>query len=376
MTGNSAQALAEHEQNTRQILLVDDNADDREHIAHLIWSAYSGPDFDALVKDVATGPEAFDHFQTHDIDCVILDFRLGREDGLTILSDLKEMAPYCPVIILTGQGNERLAAKSIREGAADYLIKQKLTQDNLASAIESAISHAALEAKMSIKETEREQFLNILVHDLRAPLRNISLLGELAIEEAESGDFSELKATLTRQTNVANRAAKLITALEEYALLDRSVNMSPVSLTDIAKDACDNLAATISERRAVVDINELPTVVGHEPQLVQLFQNLIQNGLKYNDSEIPWIGIDGDCDHKEDIIFTIKDNGIGIPKKHLSTIFAPLKRLWGNGRYEGTGLGLALCQKIVDRHGGAIWCTSSESEGSEFHVLLPAISES
>jgi len=113
--------LAGIEKTFRRVLLVEDNDDDREHIAYMIRGGFG----DADVKAVATGTEALDHFQSHDVDCVILDYRLEAEDGLTILAEMKSRKPYCPVIMLTGQGNEEVAAKSIKVGAADYLIKQR-----------------------------------------------------------------------------------------------------------------------------------------------------------------------------------------------------------------------------------------------------------
>jgi len=353
--------------NLRQVLLVEDNEDDREHIAYMIQNADSG-----VVKAVATGTEALDHFNTHHVDCVILDYRLEYEDGLAILAKIKEIEPYCPVIILSGQGNERLAAQSIKEGAADYLIKQRLTETQLESAIDSAMSRSALEAKVAEQEKERQQFLSMLVHDLRSPLQQVFQLGTLTIGELEHENLVNIKSGIRRQVNIANKAANLVVALEEYALLDREISLSPISLTDIANAACSELGNLIAERNAVIDIKELPNVNGNEPQLIQLFRHLIQNGLEYNESETPWVGIKLESEGEEHVTFTVNDNGTGIPTDQLSTIFAPLQRLSGDSH----GIGLALCQKIADCHDGKIWCTSIEGEGSQFHIRLPAMSAS
>ncbi|MFK7890486.1 MAG: ATP-binding protein [Granulosicoccus sp.] len=353
---------------TMCVLLVEDNDDDRAHIVQMIHCVSPG----VLLKDVATGSEAIDYFRSNDVDCVILDYRLECEDGLTILAEMKSTRPFCPVIMLTGQGNEEIAANSIKVGAADYLIKQRLTEPYLMSAIKNAISRSALEAKVADQEAERKQFLNILVHDLRAPLRNISHLGSIAVEEAENGNFSGLTDVLSSQKTLAKRATALINSLEDYTLLDRKISSRMVSLTDVVKAACDNLATVIADRHAIIDTEELPMINGHEPLLIQLLQNLIHNGLKYNESQIPRIAIGSTSRSKGNIVLTVKDNGLGIPEKHFSRIFAPLERLWGYSQYEGSGLGLALCQKIAERHGGKIWCTSIEGEGSQFHVRLPA----
>lgn len=353
----------------KQVLLVEDNDDDRHHIADMISAANGGVN----VMAVATGTEALTVFAAHEVDCVILDYRLEAEDGLTILNEMKKLVPFCPVIMLTGQGNEEVAAQSIKVGAADYLVKQRLTETYLRTAIENAISRAALEARVAEQEEQRRQFLNILVHDLRAPLRNVRALGQMVSEEADAGDYDGMKGLLASQNNVARRADDLIGTLEIYALLDGDVRFVPVPLKDVAEAAKDNLAIVLADRDAKVDIGELPLVSGHEAQLTQLLQNLIQNGLKYNESEHPEIVVETDSDNETErsVIITVSDNGIGIPEKYLETIFAPLKRLWGNSKYEGTGLGLAICQKIVERHGGRIWCTSTVDEGSQFHIKLP-----
>lgn len=365
--GENDPELIRVESKARRILLVEDSEDDRAHIVHMIQCAFGG----TAVKDVATGTEAIDYFRTNVVDCVILDYRLEVEDGLTILGEMKSSRSNCPVIMLTGQGDQEIAVKSIKAGAADYLIKQRLTETYLMLAIEKAISRSVLEAKVADQEAERKQFLNILVHDMRAPLRNISLLGRIALEESENGDVSKLRGVIDAQRILANRATALINTLEDYALLDRKISFHTVSLVDIVKAACDNLAAAIADRHAIIDIEELPMIDGHEPMLIQLLQNLIHNGLKYNESQNPRIGIESESTSDENIVFTVKDNGIGIPEECFAKIFSPLERLWGHDRYEGTGLGLALCQKIVQRHGGKIWCTSIEGEGSQFHVRLP-----
>lgn len=347
----------------RQVLLIEDNADDRDMIADMIRDIQGR----VKVHAVGTGDDALAFFKKRDVDCTILDYRLDAEDGLTVLTKIKDIDPFHPVIMLTGQGNEDVAATSIKAGASDYLIKQRLTRPYLKTAIENAMSRTFLEAKVADQEEERRRFLNVLVHDLRAPLRNVRALGESASKEAISGNVTQLESLLATQDAVTRRAAELVDALEIYALLDGKVTFRPVSLDQAALAAKENLAVVIAESNATVDIQELPVIEGHLPQLTQMFQNLIENAIKYNNADRPNVLITSDAsDH-----FIVRDNGIGISPRHFEVIFAPLKRLWSNGSYEGTGLGLATCKKIVERHGGEIWCTSKEGEGSDFHICIP-----
>ena len=350
----------------KTILLVEDNVDDRMYIAEMIRDASASTD----VHAVGTGEEAMEFFQHHKPHCSIVDYRLEAEDGLTILKEMKSLSPYHPVIMMTGQGNEQLAATSIKEGATDYLIKQNLTEAFLKTIIDNAIRRSSLEERVAEQEDDRRKFLSILVHDLRAPLRNIELLSDVAIQDASSGDLDALAEILERQSSLARRANNLISTLETYALLDGSVLFSDVSLNKSIEAAKENLDGYIHEQQALVVIGQLPVVTGHHVQLTQLFQNLIQNGLKYNESTQPTVTIE----QVDSITVVVSDNGIGVPEKHRSTIFEPLNRLWSADEYEGSGIGLATCKKIVARHQGEIWCTSKEGGGSNFYVRLQAVS--
>lgn len=221
------------------------------------------------------------------------------------------------------------------------------------------------------QEEERKRFLSTLVHDLRAPLRRVNQLGAWALEEYENGNLDDAKDMLSQQTNTTRRANELITALEAFALLEQGVALAPVSLASAAEQAADNLASLVSERNAQVSIEALSDVLGIEPRLVQLFQNLIQNGLKYNENEAPTVNIRTETATTGFVGVVVEDNGIGIEQKYLESIFTTLKRLWTADKYEGTGLGLATCQKTVKHHRGKIWCTSTAGQGTSFHIVIP-----
>jgi len=356
------QSLTRAYDRPKRIILVEDSDEDREFIEEMILAIVDG----AVVVAVPTGVEALAEFETNGADCVILDYRLETEDGLDILDALKERAPFTPVIMMTGQGNEEIAARSIKVGASDYLVKQRLSRTYLRTAIDNAISRSALEAKVAEQEAQQRIFLRTLVHDLHAPLRNMRFLGEIAAEEADLGNVKKMKEALISQKAVANRASDLISTLEAYAMLDGDLNFRAISLTVAAKAARDNLSEQIAEAHAEVFIRELPSIQGDMPQLVQLFQNLISNGLKYNKSERPKVTIE--CNASDESIISVTDNGLGIPQMHFETIFKPLRRLWSPQEFEGSGIGLAICKKVVQRHDGRIWLTSEEGKGSTFYI--------
>lgn len=353
------------------LLLVEDNQDDRDHIVDLA----RGIAPECSIVAVQNGTDAVDHCRAVNVDCVVLDYRLEAEDGLTVLGQLKRLNTFTPIIMLTGQGNEEVAARSIKVGASDYLVKDRLTGAQLLAALEQAIRRAELEKQIADQEEERRQFISTLAHDLKAPMNNIVQLGNYATTEAKAGNIEKMAELLAWQGDVSKRARDLIHTLEIYSLLDGSVPFAPVNLRDAARAAQNHLTEDIERLNATVTIGNLPTVSGHEPQLVQLFQNLIQNGLKYNRSPEPQINVElADPLAGPDeltVSLCVSDNGIGMEPRYLTSIFMPLMRLWTPSDYEGTGLGLAICKKIVERHFGTITCTSTPTVGSKFHISLP-----
>lgn len=164
----------------------------------------------------------------------------------------------------------------------------------------------------------------------------------------------------------------MLDALHRHATVDEPIEMAQVDMNQVVDDVALSLALQIQERGAVVTHDNLPLVTGNGPQLMQLLQNLIGNGIKFSRSTVPSVHVsalrrDSDC-----WLFQVQDNGIGIPGKDLDFIFEPFKRLESAVDYEGTGLGLATCKKIAEQNSGKIWCESTLGKGSSFFFTLPA----
>jgi light-regulated signal transduction histidine kinase (bacteriophytochrome) len=144
----------------------------------------------------------------------------------------------------------------------------------------------------------------------------------------------------------------------------------PVSIREVIEIVKKNLATTIEETQAEISMSPLPVVRGDSVPLVHLFQNLLSNALKYRSERTPRIGIAA-CKDGDHWRFTVEDNGIGIPKEFQTQVFGMFKRLHDRREYPGTGIGLAICQKIVEKHGGQIWVESELGRGSIFSFTLP-----
>ena len=170
----------------------------------------------------------------------------------------------------------------------------------------------------------------------------------------------------------ANRMQTLINDLLAYSRVGtRGRELVPTNTEDAFEAACANLRRAIEESGATVTSDELPTVMGDETQLVQLFQNLIANAIKFRREGVRVrVEVGTERRSEEEWLFSVRDNGIGIESQYAERIFRIFQRLHGKGEYTGTGIGLAVCKKIVERHGGTIWAESSPGEGATFYFTL------
>ena len=171
--------------------------------------------------------------------------------------------------------------------------------------------------------------------------------------------------------NGGQRMENMLTGLLEYSRVKtRAKGFASVSMQTVLKDAIDNLHTTIAESRAAVTCDELPAVRGDVSQLTQLFQNLIQNAIKFRTDKRPEIHIG--CKRQENAwLFSVRDNGIGIDPRFHDHIFTIFHKVHPKDERAGEGVGLAVCRRIVERHSGKIWVESEEGKGSTFYFTIP-----
>lgn len=220
------------------------------------------------------------------------------------------------------------------------------------------------------KNHDLKQFTRALAHDLAAPLRGITGLSDLLADECGDQLTDAGKEYVELIQGSAGRMQEMIDGLLHYAKLEQqSALLEDVDCSQIFESACRNLSAAISESGAEVTSDPLPSIRGYEIHLMQLFQNLIGNGIKFRGEEAPRVHvsvepIDGGWH------FQVRDNGIGISEKNLEKVFGVFQRLHSEEKFPGTGIGLAACKTIVERHGGQIWVESELGDGSVFHFTL------
>ena len=236
--------------------------------------------------------------------------------------------------------------------------------------VEKALEQSKLELERS--NTELERFASIASHDLREPLRVIAGFARLLAKRYEGQLGLEADEYITYILDGTNRLQRLIDDLLTYSRVGtRGKEFETTDCNVILDTAISNLAMAIDESDASITYDPLPKVQGDGVQLEQLFQNLISNAIKFRGEDRPRVHI-GVQREEEQWVFAVKDNGIGIEPQFADRIFEIFQRLHTQQEYPGTGIGLAICQRIVERHGGRIWFESDQGVGSTFYFTIPA----
>jgi len=221
---------------------------------------------------------------------------------------------------------------------------------------------------------ELSRFAYAASHDLREPLRNITNFTQLLQKELQSTPKKEVLQFMDIiHKNTAQMNNLIIDTLAFTKLSNNAIKKTAVNINDTIKNIKSSIADTLKKRQAIIDIRQpLPTVYANEGLLFSVFKNLIENGITYNESGAPVICINYTA-RGQAYIFSINDNGIGIPKEYQETIFKMFKRLQNKEKYEGTGMGLANCKKIINKLGGKIWVESDGTNGATFFFTLPMV---
>jgi signal transduction histidine kinase len=216
-----------------------------------------------------------------------------------------------------------------------------------------------------------QQFAYVASHDLQEPLRAVAGFLTLIVSKNKGRLDEETESWINHAVEGAQRMRTLINDLLSFARVESQGK--PLVKTDCnaaLQRAQKNLSVLLKESDLVLEAEKLPVVTGDEGQLAQLFQNLLSNAVKFRSAAPPRVVI-GVSERQKEWLFTVQDNGIGFDEEHAKRIFVIFQRLHGRDEYKGTGIGLALCKKIVERHGGRIWAQSQPGKGSTFSFTIP-----
>ncbi|MGC8494552.1 MAG: ATP-binding protein [Syntrophobacteraceae bacterium] len=227
-------------------------------------------------------------------------------------------------------------------------------------------------ARLEVINQELEDFAFIASHDLQEPLRKIQTFCDLTMKKCGPLMDSAGKQYLDTVIDSAGRMRRLLRDLLRFSRVANGPEaVQRVDLCELARAAADIFAQTLEQTGGKIEIQNMPAIEADATLMLQLFQNLIDNALKYHGEANPRIRFSGDLDRQGTCEIVVEDNGIGFDRDHAERIFKPFQRLHKPGEYEGTGMGLAICRKIAERHGGSIIAESEPGRGARFIIRLP-----
>ena len=355
-----------------RVLLVEDNAADGE----LMLDALRKSGFDTEFEVVQTAAEFADRIRRNKYEIILADYRLPGWNGMETVAVLQQEGLDIPVVLVSGALGELNAVECIKQGAADYVLKDHLAR--LPQSVRRAIEEKELreENRRTHEELTRsnrdlEQFAYVASHDLQEPLRMVATYTQLLAERYQGKLDENADKYIHYAVDGALRMQTLVKDLLAFSRVGRLLQTpQAVDCKVVLQSVMANLQATIQESGARISYGALPVIVADRSELVQLFQNLIGNAIKFRSVKTPEVRITAQKKKKE-WWFSVADNGIGIAPQHVDDVFVIFKRLHTREEYPGSGIGLAICKKIVEHNQGRIWVESQPRQGSTFRFTWP-----
>jgi light-regulated signal transduction histidine kinase (bacteriophytochrome) len=331
-----------------------------------------------VTGDVAQTVEEFTEMvRKNSYDVILADYKLPGWNGMESVAILRKEGLDVPVILVSGALGEQTAVECIKQGAADYILKDNLAR--LPGSIRRAMretklrqDHRQSQDDLARSNRDLEQFAYVASHDLQEPLRMVATYTQLLAERYRGKLDSDADKYIHYAVDGALRMQKLVQDLLAFSRVGRpGMALENTDCNVALQVALSNLEAAIQDSGAIVEHIQLPVLVADSSQLVQLLQNLIGNAIKFRGPERPLIRVSAELMGKE-WVFSVADNGIGIAAEHTENVFVVFRRLHTRAEYPGNGIGLSICKKIVEQHGGHIWVESEVGHGSTFRFALPS----
>jgi signal transduction histidine kinase len=316
-------------------------------------------------------------------DVVLADYNLPQWKGIEALDTLRRDGLDIPLILVSGALGDVTAVECIKRGATDYVLKDGLAR--LPEAVRRALREKqALDLRRLAEEdlarkvvelarsnAELEQFAYIASHDLQEPLRMVAAYTQLLAERYRGKLDENADKFIAYACEGALRMQTLVHDLLAFSRVGRNCSAcAPVDCNAVLQDVLHTLGPALAETGAIVSHDALPVVWADRSQMLQVFQNLIGNAIKFRGTETPAISVRAEKSG-EHWSFSVTDNGIGIAPQGRESIFVVFQRLHTRSEYPGNGIGLAICKKIIEHCGGKIWVEAQSGHGSIFKFTLP-----
>ena len=362
-----------------KFLIVDDSEQSREILCRLLERQGHS------CVTASSGKEALELVEDHQFDMVLLDLMMPGMNGLEALHAVKSNPKFenLAVVMLSAFDEVDEIGQSLEAGAEDYLLKpfNRIVLNARLHAILERNRLRNLERKRTLElevadselrrsNEELRRFASVVSHDLQEPLRMVTSYMQLLKRDLGESLTEDQAEYLNFAIDGGRRMSELIQDLLSYSRVSAVEPVrEPVDFNEIVKDVQVHLRASIEESGARVVASELPEMIADGSQIRQLFQNLVSNAIKYRSDKPPEITISAKSEDGE-WLFSVEDNGLGVDPENRQRIFEMFSRIHDRS-VPGTGIGLAICQRVVERLGGRIWVESTPGHGSTFYFTIP-----
>ncbi|MCU7937244.1 MAG: response regulator [Candidatus Thiodiazotropha sp. (ex Dulcina madagascariensis)] len=368
------------------VLVVDDNSANLRLLTDLLkGQGYS-------VRASLSGPQAFRSVAARLPDLILLDVKMPEMDGIEVCERLKADASTqdIPVIFISALSDTKEKLRGFAAGGVDYVPKPFAPEEVLARVqthlalrslqlqLEQRVAERtseleAMSKQLKLSNEELQAFAYGVSHDLQEPLRMVSRYLQLLRQRYQGKLDQDADEFIGFAVDGAERMSAMIDGLLAYSRLEtQGQSFAETDIGQVLAEVLANLQLRIEEVGAEVSHGTLPTLLADAGQMQRLFQNLIGNALKFRGEHPPRVRVDA-VRRDDEWVFSVADNGIGIPPDQIERVFTLFQRLESRGDYPGMGIGLSVCRRIVERHGGRIWVDSEPGEGATFLFTLPAM---
>jgi len=391
----------ENKETKSRILIVDDNPNDLLAYKDCLESD------NIVIVTANSGENALRELMINEYSLIMMDVQMSGINGFETAKLIKgrEKTRHIPIIFITGEFKKDDFKKyGFQIGGFDYIIKpvDALTLQNKVKAFitlfnqKKEIENSNCELKkanqllskeiarreetevllrntlvdLKNSNNELEQFAYIASHDLQEPLRMVASFVQLLASRYKDKLDANANEYIDFAVDGAQRMQKMIQDLMEYSRIQtKGTNFAKVNTTNILEQVQNILSMNITETNTIIKYNNIHSIVGDEAQLIRLFQNLIGNAIKFHGEN--QVEIEITSTSMDDFwLFTVRDNGIGMDQKYHDKVFQIFQRLHSREEFEGTGIGLSVCKRIVERHKGKIWFESKLGEGTTFYFTI------
>lgn len=363
-----------------RLLVVDDEP------AHMTALYHTLEDAGYDVTAFPSPSQALEIFPKQSFDLVLTDLQMPGMDGISFLRAAQELDQHLVGIVMTGHGAIDTAIEAMKAGALDYVLKPfKLSTilPVLSRALEvrrlrleiTRLQQRVHEHMVELEATnkELESFSYSVSHDLRAPLRAISGFSSILVESYSPQLPGEAQQLLTRIMSSTDRMGKLIEHLLRFSRLSKqAINKRPVNIGALVREVLDELHKEQPMRSIDVQVQNLPDAMGDAVLMRQVFANLLSNAFKFTRDQQPAKVVIGFRQLNNEPVYYVSDNGAGFDMQLADSLFRVFHRLHNAQEFEGSGVGLSLVQRIIQRHGGRIWAEAAVNKGATFYFTLPA----